>query len=106
MIGNSGYRPRPAPQEHSGKGVRPAVMTTTCKEFIAQALQFNINDMRTYAGHDGNLVIRIGASDELVLKALQKQAIILNMQTVLRRSWLAEGGTLYCIAVNEIYVLK
>lgn len=82
------------------------MITTTCKEFIVQALQFNINDLRTYAGHDGNLVIRIGASDELVLKALRKQAEILNMQTVLRRGWLTDGGMLYCIVVNERYTLK
>lgn len=95
-----------AADDYCREGEHSVAMTSVCKTFIAQALQFNIYDVRTYVGHNGNLVIRIGASDDLVLKALQKQAEILKMQTMIRRGWLIEGGLLYCIAVNERYTLK
>lgn len=81
-------------------------MSSARKEIIAQALRFDIRDVRSYAGYKGDLLVQITASDLLVLKALQKQAELLQMQTVIHERTDILVHELYCIVPDDVYRLK
>lgn len=81
-------------------------MAAVRKEIISQALLFDIRDVRTYSGYKGDLLVQITAPDVLVLKALQKQAEILKMQTVLQEDYALMVHALYCIIPDDVYRLK
>jgi hypothetical protein len=83
-----------------------ANMSEVRKEIISRALRFDIRDVRTYAGYKGDLLVQITATDMLVLKALQKQAEILKMETVIREDRDLLVNELYCIVPDDVYVLK
>lgn len=81
-------------------------MSQVRKEMITRALHFDIRDVRTYAGYKGDLLIQITATDMLVLDALQKQAGVLKMQTLIKPNLDTMLHELYCIVPDDVYRLK
>lgn len=81
-------------------------MAAVRKEIISRALMFDIRDIRTYSGYKGDLLVQITAPDVLTLQALQKQAEILRMQTVLQEDHTMMMHALYCIIPDDVYRIK
>lgn len=76
------------------------------KEFIRQALEFDIIDIRSYTGYRGDLLIEITTMKLDVAKTLKKIAESLGMEAVIQKDVLLMYK-IYCISKPEhLYEFK
>jgi len=76
------------------------------KEIIRRALEFDIIDIRSYAGYKGDLLVEITTMDPGVSKSIENIAKILGMETVTKQDILSVFQ-LFCITPSaEGYDLK
>ncbi len=76
------------------------------KEIIRQALEFDIIDIRTYAGYKGGLLVEITTMKPDVIQSLKKIAETLGLETVIQKDIL-NIYKIFCISPSSnIYKLK
>ncbi len=77
------------------------------KKIIQYALQFDINNIHTYSGYKGGLVLKITTSKADVVNTIESYALTLPvLEVVVKHNQLMEFE-IYCITEDEnIYGLK
>lgn len=81
-------------------------MSDVRKEVIRQALKFNIMDIRTYTGYQGDLLVEITSMRSSAVLEIKKIAEELGLKTSVTKDSLSIHK-LYCISPSSnIYDLK
>ena len=76
------------------------------KELIRKALEFDIIDIRTYVGYQGDMLVEITSLDRGVIESLKKSAEELGFETVIKKD-VIDIQKLFCITpATDIYDLK
>jgi hypothetical protein len=90
----------------SGLDASESSMSDDRKELIRKALDFDIIDIRSYAGYKGDLLIQITTMDENVMQALKEVSENLGLEAVVKKN-LVGIYEIFCIApASDIYELK
>lgn len=77
-------------------------------KIIRYALDFNIEDVNTYSGYKGDLIVKITTKDKDVVIAIRKYAISLGVEdVVVKHNPNLVLYELYCVTANEaVYHIK
>ncbi|GEM_PF-1293059 len=82
-------------------------MSDVRKAIIRSSLEYDIRDIRTYAGYKGDLLVEITSSSLDVIDRLEAEAKKLGMETVVKERFDVGIHELYCITPDEdLYELK
>lgn len=78
------------------------------KTIIKMSLDYDIMDIRTYAGYKGDLIVQIIAEHKEVLQQMKSISKKLGIESVLKTNSLMMVYELFCICetVNPAYTLK
>lgn len=78
------------------------------KKIIQYALDFEIDDINTYSGYKGDLVVKITTKDMHVVVAIRKFAMDLNIkEVVIKQNPHLLEYEIYCVTPDaEVYHLK
>lgn len=78
------------------------------KKIIRFALDFDIQDIHTYSGYKGDLVIKIVTKEKEALSAIRSFALSLGVKEVVIKQNVDMGNyEIFCITVDEqVYGLK
>jgi len=83
------------------------VMSDERKAIIRFALDYEIRDIRTYAGYRGDLLVEITSAQLAVIGRIEREAKRLGMDTVVKERPDVGIHELYCITPDEeVYGLK
>jgi hypothetical protein len=76
------------------------------KEIIRKALEFDIIDIRTYAGYKGDLLVEVTTMETDVVRSLKKTAETLGFEVIVQRD-LISVYKIFCITPSlNTYALK
>jgi len=90
----------------SGLEASEGSMSDDRKEMIRRALEFDIIDIRSYAGYKGDLLTEVTTMDENVIQSLKEISETLGFETVVKRNRVGVYE-IFCIAPSaDIYDLK
>lgn len=83
-------------------------MTAERKKIIQYALGLDINDVHTYAGYKGDLIVKITSKDKETALIIRKFAISLDVEeVVVKINPATQEYEVYCITADEnVYHLK
>jgi hypothetical protein len=77
------------------------------KRILLYALQFDINDVHTYSGYKGGLVVRITTGSAEVVNAIEKFALSIPVLEVVVKNGPLMQFEIFCITEDEdVYSLK
>jgi len=78
------------------------------KELIRHALSFDIENINTYSGYKGDLIVKITTKTKEVVIAIRKFALSLGIkEVVVKQNQDIEQFEIYCITSDEnVYDLK
>lgn len=78
------------------------------KKIIQYALGFDIQDIHTYSGYKGDLIVKIVTKERDVLGAIRSFALSLGVKdVVIKQNVDMRNYEIYCITVDEhVYGLK
>lgn len=78
------------------------------KQVIHYALQYNIDDINTYSGYKGDLIVKITSKDKNVVLDIRHFALSLGMsEVVIKQNPHLLNYEVYCISQDEnVYGLK
>ena len=71
------------------------------KTIIKMSLEYDIIDIRTYAGYEGDLIVQIIAESKETLHQLKTTSKRLGMQSVLKKNHAMMTYELYCISTMQ-----
>lgn len=77
------------------------------KKIIQYALDYDINDIHTYSGYKGDLIVKITTKEKDVVLAIRRFALSLGIKEVVVKHNLALLYEIYCVTADEsVYRLK
>lgn len=78
------------------------------KQIIRDALQYEIEDINTYSGYKGDLIVKVTTKEENVMKKIREYALSLGIQEVaVKRNPNLVVYEIYCVTKDEnIYDIK
>ncbi|MDD4856293.1 MAG: hypothetical protein PHQ22_09360 [Sulfuricurvum sp.] len=78
------------------------------KKIIRFALDFDIQDIHTYSGYKGDLIVKVVTKEKEALSAIRSFALSLGVKEVVIKQNVDMGNyEIFCITVDEqVYALK
>ena len=83
-------------------------MQTKRKKIIQQALEYEIEDINTYSGYKGDLIVKITTKDRPAMMAIRKFALELDILEVVLKHYAGNDlYEVYCVTQDDkVYNLK